>query len=56
MANYLMTGSHTFGAKNALIQVTNKRWMALINRKLLSASPQSLNTILLYAQILANFK
>jgi hypothetical protein len=56
MANYLVTGSHTFSAEDTLIQVTNKRRMAIIYRKYLSAFPQSLNTVLLYAQIPSNLK
>jgi hypothetical protein len=54
MANYLVTGSDTLGAEDTLIQVTNKRWMAFIHRKHLSAFSQSVNTVLLYAQIPRN--
>jgi hypothetical protein len=56
MANYLVTGSHTFSAEDTLIQVTNKCRMAIIYRKHLSAFPQSVDTILLYAHIPGNLK
>jgi hypothetical protein len=56
MANYLVTGPHTFGAKDALIQVTKKCRMTIIYSKHLSAFPQSVNTLLLYAQIPSNCK
>jgi hypothetical protein len=56
MANYLVTGSHTFSAEDALIQITNKCRMAVIYRKQLSAFPQSVNTVLLHAHIPGNLK
>jgi hypothetical protein len=56
MANYLVAGSHTLSAEDTLIQVTNKRRMAVIYRKHLSAFPKPVNTLLLYAQIPGNFK
>jgi hypothetical protein len=54
MANYFVTGPHTLGAEDTLIQVTNKRGMTFIHGKHLCAFPQSLDVVLLNAQIPSN--
>jgi hypothetical protein len=56
VTNYLVTGAHASGAEDTLVVVTNKRRVAIIYRKHVSASAQSVNALWVYAQIASDLK